>query len=234
MILGLLVQTAAQDPNQARSMADSLAERSDRRSSTFLANLLSNWMGRDTEGVLSWVVESNAELDPALLGNAAAQLAERDPRAAAGYVERIPERYREAWITRTAGPYGRNDLDGALNWIAPYRGQSVFDAAYSQLIMQAARTNPRRAAQLLEQEGDALQLAAAASVASSWAEQDDDAAIRWADGLGDDDLRIQTLVSVARMVARQKSPEDARALLEARVEEDEIRERVGQEAGLGD
>ncbi len=117
-ILGLLVQVAAQDPSQARSMADSLAERSDRRSSTFLAKLISSWMGRDTEG--------------------------------------------------------------ALNWIAPYRGQLVFDAAYSQLIVQAARTNPRRATQLLEREGLALQLDAVASVASAWAGQDDDTAIQWA------------------------------------------------------
>ena len=234
MLLGLIIQTAAVDPNRALKLAEDLAANDDAQSRTYLANLMSTWVARDAEAALGWALERESVLDPALLGNAAAGLANRDPGAAAGYVEQLPAQFRDVWITRMAGPYGRNNLDEAVNWIGQYRGQPVYEQAFTQLISQAAQSNPESAAQLLVSEPAQVQRNSVGAVATSWARQDPDAAARWAAALNDATARDQGLVSVLQLVMRQDSADEARALLEARVSDPDMRARIGEQAGLGD
>jgi hypothetical protein len=234
MLLGLIVQAAAQDPNLVQPLAETLAARDDPQSGSLLSNLMTSWVTTDADGALSWMLESDAEFDPAVVGNAAARLAQRDPATAVSYLERMPPQYRDVWITRTAGPYGRSDLDAAVNWVGQYRGQPVFEQAYTQLVSQAAQADPQAAAQLLSQESVQMQRSAAGPVATNWARQDADAAARWAVALNDANAREQGITNVVRVVARQQSAEEARALLMARVSDVELRARVEEQAGLGE
>lgn len=233
MLLTLIVQTAAVDPERAQSLAENLAASDKPEDRTYLSNLMTTWVGLDPEAALGWALERESSLDPALLGNAAARLASRDPAAAAAYVERMPSaEYRDVWITRMAGSYGRSNLDEAVSWLGQYRGQAVFEQAYPQLISQAAGADPQAAARLLSSASSQVQRNAAAAVATSWAQQDPDAAVRWALGLGDETARDQGLVSAVQLVSRSESPEAATALLELRVSDPELQLRIAEQAGL--
>jgi hypothetical protein len=228
---GLIPMVAAQESSRAKSLAEALADRNDTQGRGLLANLMSNWMQLDAEAALAWILERPSDLDAGVLGNAAATLANRDLALAASYLERIPPAYRDVWITRMAGSHARNDLDGALNWIAQFQGRAVYEQAYGQLVSQAAQANPERAARLLTSASGEVQRGAASAVAMSWARQDPDAAARWALTLGDTNAREQALGSVTRMLA-QRSPEEARALLDARVRDPDMRQRIAEQAGL--
>jgi len=231
MMLGLIVQTAAQQSSKARPLAEDLAARSDTQGRSLLANLMSSWVLQDADGALTWALERDSALDPALLGNAAASLADRDAAMAATYLARIPLQYRDVWITRMAGPYGRNNLDGAVNWIAQFRGQPVYDQAFTQLVTQAALSNPSGAGQLLVSAGAEVQRNAAVAVAAPWARQDPEATARWAVTLSDMEAREQALARVAQVLAQQ-SPEAAGAMLDARVSDAAARRRIEALAGL--
>lgn len=231
MMLGLVVQTAAQQTSTAKPLAEELAARSDTQGRNLLANLMAGWVTQDPDGALSWLTERESELDPALLGNAAAALAGRDAATAAAWVERIPARYRDVWITRMAGPYGQNNLDGAAAWLAQFRGEPVYDAAFVQLVTQGAQSNPSAAGQLLITAGAEQQRAAGRAVATSWARRDTQAAAQWALSLSDSAAREQALAAVVQAMA-QRSPDEAQALLDRRISDDESRQRIAALAGL--
>src|SRR5690606_3277769 len=103
---GLIPMVAAQQSSSARSLAEALAERNDTQGRGLLASFMSNWMQLDADAALAWTLERPSDLDPGVLGNAAAMLANRDLAEAASYLEQIPPAYREVWITRMAGAYG--------------------------------------------------------------------------------------------------------------------------------
>jgi len=193
LILSLATTIAARDPGQAENVANRLLAQDNLQARAALQNLISNWMQRDPERALDWVLASGTEVDPVMLRSAAQGVAQRDPIAAAAFVDRLPERHRPAWIVQVAGQYGRADPAGAAAWLDRYQGQDFHAAAYRDVLVNAAQTDPSLAASLLLQAGPDVQRGAAATVALALAQSEPRGAANWAQALRDPQASSQAL-----------------------------------------
>jgi hypothetical protein len=184
------------DPVQTPRIAERLLARTDAESRAALSRLVTTWMQRDPENALEWVLARGTDVDQAVMASAAQTMAARDPRAAAAYVDRIPQGQRSVWIVQVATGYGRSDPQGALNWVSQFQGQEFYDTAMRQLVAGAAQTDPFAAAQMLRQSGPNVQFGAAQQVATALAQRDPAAALGWAQSLTEPRARSSAQVAV--------------------------------------
>jgi hypothetical protein len=187
---------ASEDPGLAVRLAEGFLARADRKGTTALTVLLSNWMQREPDEALDWIVASSGRFDISVLGNVLQRLASVNPKALATSVNRVPPGVRDEWIRRVAGPYSREDPSAALSWIAQYRGQEAYEPVLRQVITQSAKSEPEAAAQLLTQSTRSVQMGAARSVATNWSRQNPRAAAQWVMGLSDARVRALALEPV--------------------------------------
>ena len=206
LMISLVASRAAQDPREARKLATDLVGKSDAQSKALLARLASTWVQREPEGALEWALSQGAAIDAATIGNMASTFASRDATAAAAYTDRLPPQLRPTWLTQVAGPYARFDPAGAMRWLDRYQGQQGYDVALRQMATQAAQTDPRTAAAMLERANADVQLGAAQTVASSWARMEPEAAARWAATLTDPRARARAIAAAATAWASADAP----------------------------
>ena len=210
LLLSVATSVTTTDPGKVSEFADGLLARSDALSAQALQRLVGNWMQRDPELALEWVLAHGTDVAGDVLATAASTLAARDPAGAAGYVDRIPAAQRGAWVQQVAGQYGRADPHAAMAWISRFQGQEMYDVALRQLISNAAQSDARTAAQLLAQASGSVQLGAAQAVASRLAAQDPREAAQWAQTLSDPRARSSAQVVIAG-AWYTSSPEAARS-----------------------
>jgi hypothetical protein len=198
MALALATSSGVSDPAQAPLIAERLVTRTDPESRAALSRLVGNWMQRDPEAALDWVLGHGTEIDQNVMASAARTMATRNPVAAASFTDRIPPAQRSAWIVQVASGYGSRDPQAAMNWVSQYQGQEFYDLAVRQLITSAAATDPAAAAQLLRQSSPTVQFGAAQQVAQALAQQGDPrAALSWAETLADPRARSSAQVAAA-------------------------------------
>jgi hypothetical protein len=197
LLLVVATSLDTSDPSQLPTLADGLLGRSDAQSAQALQRLVGNWMQRDPETALDWVLAHGTEFDANVLASAAQTLAARDPVAAAAYLGRIPPSQQSAWITQVAGQYGRSDPYGAMAWVAQFQGQDTYEVAVRQVIANAAQTDAYAASQMLSQASATVQFGASQPVAAALAQQDPRAAVRWAESLSDARARSSATAVVA-------------------------------------
>ena len=185
LVSAVLGSVLTSDSDGAARLADTLVASDSIQAANALRSVIGNWMELDPERAFEWVLANDAALDAGMIAPAAQVLARVDPVAAAGYVTRIPAEYRSAWITQVAGPYGLQDLNGALAWIAQFQGQDVYQSALRQAVVASAQVDARNAAQVLSRSSGEVQLGASAQVAQALAQQDPRAAVRWAVSLSE-------------------------------------------------
>jgi hypothetical protein len=209
LIASIVVSVASQAPGQARVLADQLIARDSIQNRNALRNLIGNWMRQDPERALEWILVHDDQVNAGVLGTAAQSFARSDPVAAASFLDRIPAEYRSAWIAQVAMPYALNDPAAALAWVAQFQGQVVYDDALRGVIAGSARVDPRRAAELLSQASDVVQLGSARQVAQLWAATEPRAAAVWAADLPDDRIRASAVAPVVNVWA-EHDPSAAR------------------------
>lgn len=194
-----IASQAALEPSKTAQIAQILSARADSASQEALGALLEQWSLSDTERALAWAEakSASAEVDGALLIGMAKLLAGRDAVAAAAFAERLPPNVRASWIAQVAGPYARNDVEGALAWLARYQGEPGYDPAMLQIVAQTAQTDPRAAARIVESASADVQTGMAQQVVSQWARQDPQAAAQWAAGLGETRARASAVATAA-------------------------------------
>lgn len=215
---------AANDPRR-EEIANGLVARSEDPSARMvLQQVTGRWVQTDPIGALDWMLENEAAIDPVIVNNISQALAVRDPRVAAGYMDRIPADMRRSWMQQVAAPYARVDPEGAAAWMAQFQGEPGYDSVVSQVVSQTAQTNPIAAATMLASAPSQVQQESAGNVASGWARQDLPAAARWATQLGDDSARTAAVNSVANTWA-QRDPRAAQRWV-ANLPEGAARERA--------
>ncbi|HEY5665200.1 MAG TPA: hypothetical protein VIV64_00655 [Gammaproteobacteria bacterium] len=138
LVTAVIASSIGQDPENAEVFANRLLAGDSIQATNALRNIVSGWMRQDPERALEWVLANDAALDSAIIGPAAQALARADPVAAAGYVLRIPDAYRSAWVTQVAGPFGQRDPNGAFAWVAQFRGQDFYAGALRQVVSAAS------------------------------------------------------------------------------------------------
>jgi hypothetical protein len=177
-------------------IASRLRERGDERSMALLARMTGPWVNSDPEGALDWMLASG-EVDPAIASNIGSQLASRDARAAAAYVDRLPQELREPWLQEVAVQYAAQDPEGASAWITGFQGDPGYDAMLGQMVARVAQSDPRIAARMLLSAPGEIQQGVADNIAAGWAQSDLAGAARWASGLNDESARSSAVRSVA-------------------------------------
>lgn len=197
LVATLVASRATQDPREARKVANELVGKQDAQSKAMLARVVSAWVQREPDAALEWALSQGAAVDVNTIGNMARTFATRDGAAAAAYTDRLPPQLRSAWLAQVAGPYGRADPTNALRWLERYQGQAGYDVALRQMATQAAQTDARAAAAMLERASPDVQFGAAPTVASNWARNEPEAATRWAVTLTDPRARASALSTAA-------------------------------------
>ena len=223
LMTSVLSARVGRDPEKAPQVANLLAGRNDIRSKALLRNVVSTWAGRDPAGALDWTLANEDVLEASLLGAIAGELAAQDPQLAVEYLDRIPGDYQVAWITQTAGSYGRADPDGALSWVNQYQGQSVYNLALREIITSMAQNDPRRAAEALSVANPDVQSAAAGTIASRFASQEPREAAEWARSLSSSQARQTALNSVMNNWANNDADAAERWVLDMNSGEDRDR-----------
>lgn len=179
-----LTEAVIRDAEHTLRVASTLLERDGNRADQLLERVMSAWVVRDPERAVEWMIERSSAMDPRLARATAQSLASRDLESALSYLDRLPATLRDTWIMQVAGPYAERDPAAALEWVARYHGQSSYEDAHAQVVMQAAESTPKLVAEMLEGFTPALKAAAAPQVASAWAAQDPEAAAEWVLELG--------------------------------------------------
>lgn len=197
MALTVISTLGSNDPSRAPALAERLLTRDDVESQAALRNLVRTWMQREPEGAVDWVLAHGSEVNGEVISSTAQALAARDPAAAAGYADRIPAAQRGSWVSGVASAYGSADPVAAMAWISNHQGQDYYEVAARDVIAGAARTDPRAAAQAFSLASANVQLGAAQSVGTAWAQQDPAAAARWATSLSNPGARESAVNAVA-------------------------------------
>ncbi len=175
-----------------------------------LRRLASSWANTDPEAAFAWLMTHGDKVGVHGFGDIAQQLAQRDVKTAAGYLDKIPEAAREVWISKVAESYAQVDPAGARAWISRFQGEQIYDAGVTAVVRQLAEYDPRAGARLVETIDDPRYVGTAARmVGVHWAQEDGPSAAAWAQDLDDPQARAAAISSVVqRWGARH--PEDAR------------------------
>jgi hypothetical protein len=209
----------------ADKIADVLLTWDDSRSTIVLGSLLSRWLPEDPDAAVDWAIANSGKFNTRMLGVIAQNFASRDASAAVAQVDRLPADLRDDWISAIMIPYLRSDPRAALDWLARYRGQAVYEPTLRQIAMVAADRDPRALAQLVSQASAGLQLDAAPAVASALSTLDEAEAARWAESLSDARARQQAILTLVPTLARRNSAQ-AQRLVEAYITDPVERQRA--------
>lgn len=172
-----------------------------------LQMLTQRWAAEDSAGALDWMLAHTDRVGARAFAQVAQQLAQQDPTTAALYTAQIPKQARDQWITAVAGSYAQYDAQGALAWIAQFRGQPEYDAAASAVAQHLAQFDPQAAASLVQnvEHPSNATFNAAAGVALQMAQSNPRGASQWAFSLKD----AQTRQAALRAVVQRWAAEDA-------------------------
>jgi hypothetical protein len=115
-----------------------------------LQMLTSYWANNAPREAIEWLLVNSERVGPNAFRNVAQQLGQQEPAVAALYTARIPQEARTAWIAQVAQGYARVDAQGALSWIAQFRGETGYAAGVAAIAQTSARYDPQTAARLLD------------------------------------------------------------------------------------
>jgi hypothetical protein len=169
-------------PGTASALADRIVTLPDTalRSNT-LRQLLTVWSSTAPDAALDWLTTHDLDIQGTYL-QVGQQLARNSPARAAELTARIPAAARGEWIQGVAEGYAQSDPQGAVAWLAQYRGDPAYSGAVGAVAASLARTDPAAAARLLDTASDSGAGAARAGVpvATLYAQRDPQAAASWA------------------------------------------------------
>jgi hypothetical protein len=199
---------AATDSRRGEIANRLLARKADVGAAMVLARMTAAWTLVDSASAMDWIVSSNAVSDPQLVANVARTLAERDARGAAAFTHLLPPEARRMWIRAVVARYGGQDPEGAADWVMQLQSEPGYDTMFSQVVRQAAMTDPATAARMVLSAPDELQQSVAPEVASAWAALDLRGAAEWAANLDNPRSRAAAIDQVARSWAH-RDPQSA-------------------------
>lgn len=177
-LVGLLAEPLRAASPQLVQVADRLAANSDPRVAMQLEQLLLQWPGTDPSRALDWALRNPEKLHGRIIEAFAQQISLADPALARNSLSRIPPDLQPEWVEGVAAGVARNDLEAAVEWIAPFSGQPLYERAINVALVNAAGTNPAAAAKLIA-ENPAERGQTASIVVASWAQTDAPAAEKW-------------------------------------------------------
>ena len=180
-----VAMTAARQDADVEAIANRLVALDDSQLRDSMAfNVVSMWAMRSPGKAMGWLVAKGESAPPNVFMQIGHQLAMRDPRDAMTYTSQVPAAARGFWMHGIAQGYAQNDPQGAVDWLAQFRGEEWHDQAAATVAMQVAQQDPSAAARLV----DGLDTARvgwpagqlSSNIAMQWANREPVAAAAWA------------------------------------------------------
>jgi hypothetical protein len=173
-----------------------------------IGNLVSMWSSTDADDAVRWMLANAERIPRRAFLQAAQQFGHHNPLAAASYTERVPAELRGLWIGTVAQGYARTDLDGAIGWVAQYRGQPGYEAAVAAIAQHGAGNDGPAAARLLATIDISRPefVNAATAVAVQWALQDPREATAWAAELPNSEARPSVVAAAMQQWVQVDAP----------------------------
>jgi hypothetical protein len=191
-------------------LADRLVSSDVSMARNMVSSLMSRWSSSDSEAALSWALANADRVDSSVFRSLASQAAQQNPDLAIQALDRLPANQRQGWIEGVSQVLARSDVERAISFLVPYRGQPAYDSAMMNVVNQVAQSDPQQAARLVENAGASPRMMSAASmVAMRWAQQDPRAAVDWVMSLTEPRMQTQSLQMVATTWS-QSDPNAAR------------------------
>ncbi|HVU37220.1 MAG TPA: sigma-70 family RNA polymerase sigma factor, partial [Opitutales bacterium] len=141
------------------------------------------WANRDAAAALAWVNNLPAGVTrTSALGEIAATMATHDINGATQILDALPGgTNRNNLIKTIATNWALQDPEAATAWVGQVADGQAFDQSMQAILQQMSDANPPAAAGLLQKIPDAsVRDSVIPKIATSWAQQDFDAALTWA------------------------------------------------------
>ncbi|HEY3517643.1 MAG TPA: hypothetical protein VGL98_11400 [Gammaproteobacteria bacterium] len=203
--LQFVAMTGTRNDAAAEAMANRLLATDDRQLRESIGQMLiMSWSQRSPESAMRWLVANGQSLPPNLFTQLGQQLAMRDPRNALAQSTQIPAAARDQWLQGVAQGYAQNDSQGAIDWLAQFRGEPWHDRAVTSVAMTIADRDGAAAARLIDELGaEGLPPHLASTVAMNWANRDPTAAAAWALERRNEQERAMAVHSVVTVWSNQ-------------------------------
>jgi hypothetical protein len=200
-------------PEELALVADALSAREDPIVRTAYEYFMDYWSRNDPVAVYNSVVANPNRVTASSI-YLARSLTRAQPELAKDATALLPPAARDAWIGVVAGELARASANDALDWIARYQGQPVYEGALESVLESVTMSGEAQSiAAFLDNQSAELRADSIARVAFSWAGQDPEAAVRWVESAilpaDDENRRSAAYVNIAAIWA-QSEPEAAR------------------------
>ena len=198
---------AKEDPASAIEFLESDASADLQYRSNLFSTLTGQWAIDDRGAALDWAqgIEDETTRRSAL-GGIYNQWAGSSPEEAAAHLAELGDPVaRETLISSLAGQWSNNDPEAALAWFDQLPAEDR-DQVGGNIAQSLSYAMPDKAAEWFDRlvdaaAGDEEKLRSmahsASNIASQWAQHDPQAAVQWADGLEDPQMRSDALGRVA-------------------------------------
>ncbi len=211
----ILKAMASTDPNENASLLQvlfsewakkdtlaALAFAKENNKDTFMQLALHYMAKEKPEEAIAWAKENSANADQLhyfSLGIYAA-MAEVNPVRTVAYLEKLPAGlYKYQYLADAADAWAQQDIKSAFKWIEKITLTPETNYIYTKVMTRFIEQSPREAASLIAaMESGENKVGFASNVASHLANEDIDYALKWVDGLVDNEKRyaMQSLMQV--------------------------------------
>jgi hypothetical protein len=181
----MAIMATARDDAKVEALANRLLAVDDPAIRDNMASMaISMWAQRAPDRAMDWLLARGQDAPPNAFAQLGQQLAMRDPQSAVAYTARVPDAAREQWANGVGMGYAQSNAQGAVDWLAQFRGEEWYGRTAGTVAMAIAQRDGAAAARLFDElETDASVGPAArlvGAIASNWAGQDPAAAANWA------------------------------------------------------
>lgn len=191
-VLGVMLQS---DPQRVAGMLgelDSLQQRS-----SLISGIANSWIKQDRAAGLAWLESLPSSQARAQAYNSALyQLTQQDPVAATGLLDKLPLNSRAQAIPNIASQWAQKDFAAARDWVTGLDDPVAFTAGLDSIFAQWSKDSPGEALDFLESSpriNEQKRSSLYTTLAGQWAQQDQAAALEWAQGIADEAGRRSAL-----------------------------------------
>lgn len=186
-LIGPALARAALGGGQApATLASALAARGDDDASNILGTLMSDWTLQEPESAVAWMNNNETYLTDELTRSTVYNLAFEDVTLAAELTALVPASAQQQWLAEVANRYGQFDIEAALRWLPEHAHRAGYAEILNRTLLGAvtlSRASPEPVARFIETSTAEISEEAIMRTGYAYADQDPQAAMRWALGL---------------------------------------------------
>ncbi|MEN8784697.1 MAG: hypothetical protein ABF379_10065 [Akkermansiaceae bacterium] len=207
-VIGII---ARDDPNQAIALSSEVANPHQRDS--LISTIASSWSAKDPKAAIDWLKtlpKTKSTIQAA--SNATVQMSQTDPLGAISILETLPGTGRQNYLSNIVNQWANRDFEEAKNWIINQDDPVTLQQILPNILSKWVHEDPTSAVNFLasRSNGDTARSFENyySTIGSHWANKDRTAALNWANGLKEEELRQSAVRGIYQSWA-SSDPADA-------------------------